>query len=167
MACDVGAHLHLIGQQWRTPEPETLLMTNGWSSMGYGIPAAIAAKLCCPDKEVCCVVGDGGFLMMVGEMATAQRLGLHLVFVLVTDRSLSLIRIKQERKGYAQYGTPLYGDNYESARTFFGVPVLTVNDEAAYGKALKEAFSMKGPVIVEALVDGREYDELLLKGNRP
>jgi acetolactate synthase I/II/III large subunit len=166
MACDVGAHLHLIGQQWRTPEPDTLLMTNGWSSMGYGIPAAIAAKLCRPDTKVCCVVGDGGFLMMAGEMATAMRLGVHVVFVLITDRSLTLIRIKQERKGFPEFGTPLYGDTYESARTFFGVPVLAAHDEPAYRKALTEAFAMNGPVIVEAFVDGHEYDDLLLKGNR-
>jgi acetolactate synthase-1/2/3 large subunit len=166
MACDVGAHLHLIGQQWRTPEPDCLLMTNGWSSMGFAIPAAIAAKLCRPEKPVCCVVGDGGFLMMVGEMATAMRLGVHVVFVLMTDGSLSLIRIKQQRKGYAEYGTPLYGAKYESARSFFGVPVLPAHDEPAYRQALKEAFAMDGPVIVEAFVDGREYDDLLLKGNR-
>jgi acetolactate synthase-1/2/3 large subunit len=166
MACDVGAHLHLIGQQWRTPEPDCLLMTNGWSSMGFAIPAAIAAKLCRPQKPVCCVVGDGGFLMMVGEMATAMRLGLPIVFVLMTDGSLSLIRIKQQRKGYAEYGTPLYGAKYESARSFFGVPVLPAHDEPAYRQALAEAFAMDGPVIVEAFIDGREYDDLLLKGNR-
>jgi acetolactate synthase-1/2/3 large subunit len=166
MACDVGAHLHLIGQQWRTPEPDCLLMTNGWSSMGFAIPAAIAAKLCRPEKRVCCVVGDGGFLMMAGEMATAMRLGLHVVFVLMTDGSLSLIRIKQERKGYAEYGTPLHGETYDSARSVFGVPVLPARDDPTYRKALTEAFDMDAPVIVQAFVDGREYDDLLLKGNR-
>jgi len=166
MACDVGAHLHLIGQQWRTPEPDCLLMTNGWSSMGFAIPAAIAAKLCRPEKRVCCVVGDGGFLMMAGEMATAMRLGVHVVFVLMTDGSLSLIRIKQGRKGYAEYGTPLHGEKYESAGSFFGVPVLPARDEPTYRKALTEAFDLDAPVIVEAFVDGREYDDLLLKGNR-
>ena len=135
LACDVGAHLHLIGQQWRTPEPDCLLMTNGWSSMGFAIPAAIAAKLCRPEKPVCCVVGDGGFLMMAGEMATAMRLGLPIVFVLMTDGSLSLIRIKQQRKGYPEYGTPLQGAKYESAQSFFGVPVLPARDAAAYRRA--------------------------------
>ena len=166
MTCDVGAHLHLIGQQWRTPEPDCLLMTNGWSSMGFAIPAAIAAKLCRPAQRVCCVVGDGGFLMMAGEMATAMRLGVHVVFVLMTDGSLSLIRIKQQRKGYAEYGTLLQGEKYESAPSFFGVPVLPARDEPTYRKALKEAFDMDAPVIVEVFVDGREYDDLLLKGNR-
>ena len=166
MTCDVGAHLHLIGQQWKTPAPELQLMTNGCSSMGFAIPAAIAAKLSCPDRPVCCVVGDGGFLMMVGEMATAMRLGVHVVFVLMTDRNLSLIRIKQESKGYRPYGTQLFGENYSSARSFFGVPVLEAHDADGYRAALANAFASRGPVMVEAFVDTKEYDDLILKGNR-
>ena len=166
LTCDVGAHLHVIGQLWQTPAPGSLLMTNGWSSMGFGIPAAIAAKLCLPDRPVACVVGDGGFLMMVGEMATAKRLGVSVVFVLLTDHSLELIRIKQERKSYAIYGTPLHGDGYDSAHTFFGVPVLQAHDAASYRSALDEAFAAGGPVIVEAFVDPREYGELVLKGDK-
>jgi acetolactate synthase-1/2/3 large subunit len=166
LTSDVGAHLHLIGQLWQTPAPGSLLMTNGWSSMGFGIPAAIAAKLCLPDRPVACVVGDGGFLMMVGEMATAKRLGVSVVFVLLTDHSLELIRIKQERKNYESYGTPLHGDGYDSAQTFFGVPVLQAHDAASYRSALAEAFAAGGPVIVEAFVDPKEYGELVLKGDK-
>ncbi|MBN2246658.1 MAG: thiamine pyrophosphate-binding protein, partial [Candidatus Aminicenantes bacterium] len=105
MTCDVGAHLHLIGQAWKTFSPECQLMTNGCSSMGFGIPAAISAKLSCPDRQVACVTGDGGFLMMAGEIATAVRLGTKIVFVLITDRNLSLIKIKQQRKNYEPFGT--------------------------------------------------------------
>ncbi|MBN2476568.1 MAG: thiamine pyrophosphate-binding protein [Pirellulales bacterium] len=166
LTCDVGAHLHVIGQLWQTPAPGSLLMTNGWSSMGFGIPAAIATKLCLPDRPVACVVGDGGFLMMVGEMATAKRLGVSVVFVLLTDHSLELIRIKQERKNLESYGTPLHGDGYDSAHTFFGVPVLQAHDAASYRSALAEAFAAGGPVIVEAFVDPREYGELVLKGDK-
>jgi acetolactate synthase-1/2/3 large subunit len=166
LTCDVGAHLHLIGQLWQTPAPNSLLMTNGWSSMGFGIPAAIAAKLCLPERPVACVVGDGGFLMMVGEMATAKRLGVPVVFVLLTDHDLTLISVKQDRKGYAGYGTALYGDGYDSAHTFFGVPVLQARDAASYRSALGEAFAAGGPVIVEAFVDPREYGDLILKGDK-
>ena len=81
LTVDVGAHLHLIGQQWRTPEPQKLLMTNGWSSMGFAIPAALAAKICHPELLVAAIMGDGGFLMGVGELATAKRLNLKIVFV--------------------------------------------------------------------------------------
>jgi acetolactate synthase-1/2/3 large subunit len=166
MTCDVGAHLHLIGQAWRTPAPELQLMTNGWSSMGFGIPSAIAAKLCLPDRSVACVVGDGGFLMMVGEMATAMRLGTNVVFVLVTDRNLSLIRLKQQRKGYERYGTLLHNNGYASAKTFFGVPVFEARTADEYRAALKDAFAASSPVIVEAFIDTNDYDELILKGNK-
>jgi acetolactate synthase-1/2/3 large subunit len=166
LTCDVGAHLHVIGQLWRTPRPGSLLMTNGWSSMGFGIPSAIAASLCLPGRPVACMVGDGGFLMMVGEMATARRLGVSVVFVLLTDHELALIRVKQERKSYAVYGTPLHGAGYDSAHTFFGVPVLEAHDAASYRMALREAFAAGGPVIVEAFVDPKEYDELVLKGDK-
>ncbi|RMF91193.1 MAG: thiamine pyrophosphate-binding protein [Nitrospinota bacterium] len=166
MTCDVGAHTHLIGQQWPTPAPGLQLMTNGWSSMGFGIPAAIAAKLCLPERPVACVTGDGGFLMMVGEMATALRLGVHVVFVLLADHSLELIRIKQERKGFARYGTPLHDERYASAETFFGVPVLLARDTESYRAALEEAFAMEGPVIVEAFIDGAEYDGLVLRRHK-
>jgi thiamine pyrophosphate-dependent acetolactate synthase large subunit-like protein len=85
-------------------------MTNGWSTMGFGIPAAIAAKLMHPERKVCAVVGDGGFLMTAGEIATAIRCKLNIVILLLTDNDLALIRIKQEKKG-----NPIYGRRYGSA----------------------------------------------------
>jgi acetolactate synthase-1/2/3 large subunit len=162
MTCDVGAHTHLIGQLWRTPVPNLQIMTNGWSSMGYGVPSAIGAKLCRPDRPVVCVSGDGGFLMMAGEMATALRLGLHIVFLVLVDRRLELIRIKQERKGYPRYGTFLHGQQYSSAANIFGVPVISSANLSEYEAALKRAFAAQGPVVIEAFIDGAEYDELIL-----
>jgi len=168
MTCDVGAHLHLIGQHWKTHSPECQLMTNGCSSMGFAIPAAIAAKLSCPERPVCCVVGDGGFYMMAGEMATAMRLGAGIVFVLLTDAHLSLISIKQEKKGHSRYGTQLHAaaGGYKSMNTLFGVPVLTARDAEEYDQALKNAFAADGPVIIEAFVSTKDYEKLVLKGNK-
>jgi acetolactate synthase-1/2/3 large subunit len=141
-------------------------MTNGWSAMGFGIPAAMAAKLCRPDRTVACVTGDGGFLMMVGEMATAARLGLPVIFVVLTDRNLQLIKIKQERKGYPQYGTALYTAAYRSVPQYFGVPVIAAHDAQAFHEAFATALTMSGPVIVEALVDPHEYDALILRPHK-
>lgn len=168
MTCDVGAHLHLIGQQWQTPSPECQLMTNGCSSMGFAIPAAIAAKLCCPEREVCCVVGDGGYAMMAGEMVTAARLGARIVFVVLNDGFLSLISLKQEIKGHSRYGTQLNdsGDSYPPTRAMFGVPVMVARDSAQFRQALQTGFTGDGPVIIETFIDSREYDDLVLKGNR-
>jgi acetolactate synthase-1/2/3 large subunit len=166
MTCDVGAHTHLIGQQWRTPAPNLQIMTNGWSSMGYGVPAAIGVKLCWPDRPVACVTGDGGFLMMAGEMATALRLGLRIVFLVLVDRRLELIRIKQERKGLPRYGIQLHGQHYTSAASLFGVPVISAANLDDYRTALQTAFAAKGPVVVEAFIDGEDYDGLILRNHR-
>lgn len=169
MACDVGAHLHLIGQQWKTNSPDCLLMTNGCSSMGFAIPAAIAAKVSCPRRPVCCVVGDGGFLMMAGEMATASRLGIKVVFVVIRDANLTLIKIKQENKGHTQYGTSLFCETnkHQPAGNYFGVPVFFANNEEQYDTALQKAFNVDGPAIIEAFVNAKEYNDLILKGNKP
>ena len=167
MTCDVGAHTHLIGQHWRTPQPGTQIMTNGWSAMGFGLPAAIAAKLCRPDTPVCCVLGDGGFLMTVGELATAVREKLPLVIVVFTDNDLALIRIKQERKQNPIYGTPVRADGTIGGPSLFGVPVTVARDPAEFRAALEAGFAAEGPVIVEALLDSREYDELVLRKDKP
>lgn len=167
MACDVGAHTHLIGQLWRTPATDTQIMTNGWSTMGFGIPAAIAAKLCKPDVPVCAVVGDGGFLMTVGELSTAVRYHIKVVFLLLTDNDLALIRIKQQKKGNPIYGTVVRPRGTIGGDNLLGVPVKTVDNADDLRAALRAAFAADGPVIVEAIVNSREYDEVVLKKDKP
>lgn len=167
LTVDVGAHLHLIGQMWRTPEPQKLLITNGWSSMGFAIPAALSAKLCHPELPVVAIMGDGGFLMMVGELATAKRLSLKIVFVVIYDNSLSLIRIKQGKKELDNhYGTDLNELPEVPTNHYFGVPVIRATNVDEYRKALQNGFAAEGPILIEAVVDGSEYDELVLKKNK-
>jgi acetolactate synthase-1/2/3 large subunit len=167
MTCDVGAHTHLIGQKWRTPAPGRQIMSNGWSSMGFGLPAAIAAKLCRPHTPVCAVVGDGGFLMTVGELATAVREKLNIVVLVFTDNDLALIRIKQEKKHNPIYGTPVRREGTIGGPTLFGVPVIVARDAGELRAALENGFAADGPVIVEALLDSREYDALVLHKDKP
>jgi acetolactate synthase-1/2/3 large subunit len=167
MTCDVGAHTHLIGQLWRTPAPGAQIMTNGWSTMGFGVPAAIAAKLVFPEKPVCAVVGDGGFLMTAGEIATAVRYGISFVTVVLTDNDLALIRIKQEKKHYPIYGTPVRAQGAIGGPDIFGARVLTAFDPEGFRAALTLAFAAEGPTIVEAVVDSREYDDLVLHKDKP
>lgn len=166
LTCDVGAHIHLVGQLWRTAAPGHLLMTNGWSSMGFGIPAALATKLCRPEQPVVCVTGDGGFLMMAGEMATAARLALPIVFVVLVDRHIQLITIKQERQGHVRYGTHLYPESYASPAHYFGVPVIAARSVAEVHDGVAQGLKGDGPLIVEAMVDPSEYDQLILRPHK-
>lgn len=134
---------------------------------GTGIPAAIAAKLVHPDKPVCAVVGDGGFLMTAGELATALRYGLKIVIVLFTDNDLALIRIKQEKKGNPIYGTSVRNRGALGSDSVFGVPLRHAHDATELRRELTAAFSADGPMIVEAVVDSREYDDVVLKKDKP
>src|SRR6476660_710683 len=107
LAFDVGAHTHQIASQWPAHAPKTFHITNGWSSMGFGLPGAIAAKLARPEAPVVCVLGDGCFQMTCGEVATAKRLGITLPVVVLDDRWLALIKVKQIRRQFPLYGTEL------------------------------------------------------------
>jgi acetolactate synthase-1/2/3 large subunit len=158
LTCDVGAHAHLVRQLWQAYEPGTLLVSNGWSSMGFSIPAAISAKLLAPQRQVACLTGDGGFLMMMGELWTAARLRLPIIFTVLLDRQLSLIRIRQERKGLSQYGTELFEAPAEPIQlSGGGVSGIVVSTEEEYRNALNEALARDHPTVIQALVDPSEY----------
>jgi acetolactate synthase-1/2/3 large subunit len=160
LAFDVGAHTHQIASQWLAYAPRTFLVTNGWSSMGFGIPAALAAKLARPDLPVVCVLGDGCFQMTCGEVAVARREGLAVPFVVLDDRSLSLIRVKQERRGLPCYGTEVSPGEYRPPPAhYFGVPAVGVNSAVALEHALRGALAAGGPTIIEACVDGAHYSQ--------
>jgi acetolactate synthase-1/2/3 large subunit len=116
---------------------------------------------------VCCVVGDGGFLMTVGELATAVREKLPIVIVVFTDNDLALIRIKQEKKANPIYGTPVRAEGTIGGPSLFGVPVTLARDPVEFRAALEAGFAADGPVIVEALLDSREYDALVLRKDKP
>jgi len=161
LVADVGAHTHIIGQLWDARGPGNFLVSNGWSSMGFGIPAAIAAKLIQPERPVVACVGDGGFLMMVGEINTAVRLRLPVVFVVFRDRYLSLIKVKQTRKEFHSYGVELFSAGYSSSDNFFGAKVIVAAKEEDFREALKAGLKGNQPLIIEAIVDPKEYDLII------
>ena len=80
-------------------------MTNGLSSMGFSLPAAITARLLHPDRPVVCFTGDGGFAMVQSELQVASSLGVGLLVVVFCDNSLHRIELKQMVKKYPSWGT--------------------------------------------------------------
>jgi acetolactate synthase I/II/III large subunit len=158
LSFDVGAHTHQIAGQWTAHAPKTFHITNGWSSMGFGLPGAIAAKLSRPDLPAVCLLGDGCFQMTCGEVATAKRLGLTLPIVVLDDRWLALIRVKQIRRQFPVYGTSLQDEDYrEPPSHYFGVPAIGVRTADALEAAVKTALAANGPMIIEAVVDSEHY----------
>lgn len=158
LAYDVGAHTHQIATQWRTDLPATCLATNGWSSMGFGMPAAYAAGLVFPNRPVIGVVGDGGFQMTAGELALARRLNLRVPIVVLNDGWLGLMKVKQERKGHPLSGVAL-GEPPPSPEHYFGVPVRPARSPRDFAAALEWAFNLDGPSVIEAFIDVEPYSE--------
>jgi acetolactate synthase-1/2/3 large subunit len=160
LSFDVGAHTHQIASQWTAHAPKSFLITNGWSSMGFGLPGAIAAKLARPQLPVVCLLGDGCFQMTCGEVATAKRLGLTLPVVVLDDKWLALIKVKQIRRQYPLYGTQVQEEEYrEPPSHYFGVPALGVRSADGLQRAVKAALAAKGPSVIEAVVDSDHYLE--------
>ncbi len=166
LTSDVGAHTHLLGQLWDVKEKGTFIMTNGWSTMGFGIPSAIGAKICKPDTPVVCVTGDGSFLMNCGDLIVAKRKKLQVVTIVFADKDYSLIKVKQNWKNVDQYATFVQDSNYFDAEKFLGIPVIKVEDKESMKDALKKAFSTDGPTIIEATVDGSIYQDLIVKDHK-
>jgi acetolactate synthase I/II/III large subunit len=158
LAYDVGAHTHQIASQWRTDCPKSLLATNGWSSMGYGMPAAYAAKLVFPDRQVVAVVGDGGFQMTAGELSLARRLRLQVPVIVLNDGWLGLMKVKQERKHYDLAGVHL-GPPPESPPHYFGVPCRPAKTPDEFSQALQWALTLDGPSVIEAFIDVEPYSQ--------
>jgi acetolactate synthase-1/2/3 large subunit len=160
LSFDVGAHTHQIASQWAAHAPKTFQITNGWSSMGFGLPGAIAAKLAQPHLPVVCLLGDGCFQMTCGEVATAKRLKLALPIVVLDDKWLALIKVKQIRRQYKLYGTELQAEDYGAPPAhYFGVPAVAAPSADALEKAMRTALGAAGPTVIEAVVDSEHYLE--------
>ena len=154
---DVGAHKFLMGQGWMTYQPLTFFMSNGLSSMGYGLPAAIAAKLCLPEAQVVCVTGDGGFSMMLQDLETAVRLNLPIAILVFCDESLGLIEMVQRRRNYPLYGVHFNKVKFASVARGFGARGMKLRSIEELPEALLGGCDSDRPTVVEIPIDGSEY----------
>ncbi len=163
LTVDVGSHLHLAGQYWNTSGKHNIIISNGWSGMGFGLPASLAAKMTCHQSTVVCVTGDGGFLMMAGEILTARRYNLPVITVVFSDGELNLIKLKQSWQNKVPYATGLYSGDLFDSEMFFGVDVFTADTEESMRTAVNESIALNKPAIINARIDPDDYKWLIVK----
>ena len=138
-------------QEWHFPisTPRTFLYPIGSATLGYGVPAAIGAKVACPDRAVVAVVGDGGFLFTGAELATAAKYRLPIVFVVLNDQDYGAIRYLQSRL-YGRTGEhALAGPDFVALGRAFGVEAYRAADVDAVRSTLDTALAHPGPTLVE------------------
>jgi acetolactate synthase-1/2/3 large subunit len=147
-----------VKQGFPVYEPRTHLGSGTYSSMGWAVPAALGAKLACPDKQVVCILGDGDFLMSMQELACAATNGIPVVFLVQNNSGYMSIRGGQrkimDRHIGSEFtlpdGTPYTPDFYEIAKGF-GLEAYRADNGEDVRKALEEALASGKPAVVEAV----------------
>lgn len=158
LTCDVGSHKYLAGQWWPCREPQTFLVSNGLSAMGYAVPAAIAAKLHAPQRPVLALVGDGGLLMTLPALTCAVQYQVPVTVVCLGDGSLSLIRVAQRRRGLGPYGVDVPAPDFAAVARGFGVEGVSVGSRDELRAAVDRALVRGVPAVVSVPVDAQEYE---------
>ncbi len=153
---DVGAHKMWIARYYQCHEPNTCIIPNGFCSMGFALPGAIAAHLVYPERRILAITGDGGFLMNAQEMETAKRINANIVVMIWEDCSFGLIAWKQEMR-FGRH-TPLSFGNPDWLKLAdsFGWSGRLATRSRDFAAVLDESFNEPGPSLIVVPVD---YDE--------
>jgi acetolactate synthase-1/2/3 large subunit len=151
---DVGQHQMWEAQYYKHDEPRTLITSGGLGTMGFALPAAIGAKIACPEKEVWVVAGDGGFQMTAAELSTAAQENLDLNIAVVNNGYLGMVRQWQEffyDKNYES--SPLRSPDFVKLAEAHGIHGVAVRKRPEVVPAIQEAREHKGPFVINFLVE--------------
>jgi len=160
---DVGAHKMWIARHYHCHEPNTCLIPNGFCSMGFALPGAIAASLVFPDRKILGIAGDAGFLMNVQEMETATRLNSNIVMLVWEDHEYGLIAWKQENE-FGRHTDLAFGNpEWMGLAKCFGWHGHRCDNSADLAATLDTAFAEDGPSLVVIPIDYRENSILTKK----
>lgn len=155
---DVGQHQMWTAQFARFSRPGALVTSGGLGAMGFGLPAALGAKLACPERAVVAVVGDGGFQMTAQELSTMRRYGVGVAILLLDNRALGMVRQWQDLFHGERRSEIDLSDNPDFVRLAMacGVPGTRVDRAEALPRALGRAFAEPGPFLVHVELSPRE-----------
>ena len=159
---DAGAHMLAVMPLWEVTEPRRLLISSGLATMGFALPAAIAAALCAPARLVVAFTGDGGLGMTLAEIETAARLRLRIAVVVFNDGALSLIKIKQRPAGQGGAEAVDFAPvSYARAAQALGAAAVAVGTEQELAAALSAASGRDGPTVIDVQVDPAGYPAIM------
>ncbi|MBA2484515.1 MAG: acetolactate synthase large subunit [Nitrospira sp.] len=156
VVCDVGAHKLWMARMFPCELPNTCIISNGFASMGIGLPGAIVARLLYPDRQVVAVTGDGGFLMNSHELETAVRLRLPIVILIWRDNGYGVIRWKQQVRFQRTSGVEFTNPDFVAYAESFGAAGFRVEGPSGLSAVLKEALTCGRPAVIDCPVDYAE-----------
>ena len=161
LTVDAGAHMFSTLAAWPAEEPFGVLKSNGLSTMGYALPAAIASALEEPARHAIAVTGDGGIMMCLAELTTAVELGCKLTVIVINDAALSLIDIKQQRQQFQSRGVRYANTDLAACAGAMGCRAWRVEPGDDIAPVLREAFAVNGPTLIDVVASADGYGEQL------
>jgi acetolactate synthase-1/2/3 large subunit len=154
VATDVGQHQMWEAQYFHHEKPRSLVTSGGLGTMGFALPAAIGAKMACPEKEVWVIAGDGGFQMTAAELSTIVQEKLKINIAIVNNGYLGMVRQWQEFFYDSNYeATPLVSPDFVKLADAHGIPGRAVTKRSELADAVKEARAAKGPFLLNFMVE--------------
>jgi pyruvate dehydrogenase (quinone) len=157
ICCDTGTVTTWAARHIRVRATMQFSVSGTLATMGNGLPYSIGASVAFPGRQVVCFAGDGGFTMLMGELATAVKYQLPIKIIVVKNNSLGMIKWEQIAfEGNPQYGVDLHAIDFASFARACGAIGYSVTDPARVRETLQEAFAQPGPVLIEAVVDPYE-----------
>ncbi len=155
VSTDVGQHQMWTAQFYKFKTPRTFLTSGGLGTMGYGLGAAIGAKVGMPDKTVVNIAGDGCFRMNMNELATASRYDIHVIEIVINNQVLGMVRQWQNLYYNQHYSNTVLTDKVDYCKVAegLGCMAIRVKKKDEVEPALKKALAAKGPVLIDIAVD--------------
>ena len=151
---DVGQHQMWEAQYFRHHRPHTLITSGGLGTMGFGLPAAIGAKMGAPQEEVWAIVGDGGFQMTMCELATAVQEQVDVNVCIVNNGYLGMVRQWQEFFYEERYNqTPMFSPDFCKIGEAYDIPSHRVTRREQIPEVVEKARQCPGPVLIEFVVE--------------
>src|SRR5271169_1155740 len=151
---DVGQHQMWEAQYYKHEKPRSLITSGGLGTMGFALPAAIGAKVACPEAEVWVVVGDGGFQMTMCELATLVQENLKIHIAIINNGYLGMVRQWQEffyDRNYA--ATPLLNPDFAKLAEAYGIRSMTISERSKVVPAVQSARQHEGPMLINFKVE--------------
>ena len=162
IALDNGMYKIWFARNYRTTQPNTVLLDNALATMGAGLSSAMMASMLYPDRNVMAVCGDGGFMMNSQELETAVRLGLNLVVLIIRDDSYGMIRWKQQLGGFADWGLQYTNPDFVAYANAFGATGHRVEATEDFVAIVQGCFAAGGVHLVEVQIDYSENTRVLI-----
>jgi len=157
ICCDTGTITTWAARHIKMKGDMMFSASGTLASMANGLPYSIGAAIAYPGRQVVCFIGDGGFAMLMGEMATLVKYNLNVKVIVIKNNVLGQIKWEQiVLEGNPQFGVQLQPIDFAGIARACGAPGYTVEDPKKVREVLREAFAQPGPALVEAVVDPSE-----------